>query len=131
MGCAQGAFIFCRYFRWEDPRSDPASTSGGHLSITTRTGALAQIDKGNLIFAENASVAMLDVDSGEVYMHSNDVHDGVSYRFNNGACDPQGRFVTGLMDEGPSRKTGVLYRYDSELNTQVILRDMAPPNGLV
>ncbi|ABK47507.1 Smp-30/Cgr1 family protein [Shewanella sp. ANA-3] len=64
-------------------------------------------------------------------MHSNDVHDGVSYRFNNGACDPQGRFVTGLMDEGPSRKTGVLYRYDSELNTQVILRDMAPPNGLV
>lgn len=97
---------------------------------TARIGALALTDKGNLIFTEDASVAMLDVESGEVCMHSVAVHDGASYRFNDGACDPQGRFVTGLMDEGPNRRTGALYRYDSELNSRVIHRGMALPNGL-
>lgn len=95
-----------------------------------RIGALGLTDKGNLIFTENASVAMLDVETGEVCRHTAAVHDGASYRFNDGACDPLGRFVTGLMDEGPNRKTGALYRYDSALNTQVIHRGVALPNGL-
>ncbi|MBA1203311.1 SMP-30/gluconolactonase/LRE family protein [Pseudomonas capeferrum] len=95
-----------------------------------RIGALALTDRSNLIFTEDASVALLDVGSGLVCKHSAAVHDGASYRFNDGACDPQGRFVTGLMDEGPSRNTGALYRYDCKLDAQVIYRDMALPNGL-
>lgn len=95
-----------------------------------RIGALGLTDKGNLIFTEDASVAMLDVETGEIYRQTAAVHDGASYRFNDGACDPLGRFVTGLIDERPSRKTGALYRYDSVLNTQVIHRGVALPNGL-
>lgn len=95
-----------------------------------RIGARALTDKGNLIFTEDASSRMFDVEAGEVCRHTPAVHDGASYRFNDGACDPQGRFVTGLMDEGPSGKSGALYRYDSALNAQVIHRGLALPNGL-
>ncbi|WP_243493375.1 SMP-30/gluconolactonase/LRE family protein [Massilia violaceinigra] len=117
--------------------------SGGKINVLTpqaqvdtvyqsaaRIGALALTDKGNLIFTEDASVAMLDIESGEVDKRCTAVHEGAGYRFNDGACDPQGRFVTGLMDEGPSRGSGALYRYDSRLNSQVIHRNMALPNGL-
>ncbi|EJN40194.1 gluconolactonase [Pseudomonas sp. GM84] len=95
-----------------------------------RIGALALTDQGNLVFTEDASVAILDVAQGKVRQYSASVHHRSSYRFNDGACDPQGRFVTGLMDEGPSGKTGALFRFDGELHDEVIHDDLALPNGL-
>lgn len=97
---------------------------------TSRVGALALTDRGNLIFTENARVAILDLKEGAVHTHSIAIHERAGYRFNDGACDPQGRFITGLLDEGPNRKAGALYRYDNELNAQIIHRNIALPNGL-
>nr|WP_261981988.1 SMP-30/gluconolactonase/LRE family protein [Pseudomonas putida] len=95
-----------------------------------RIGALALTDQGNLIFTEDASVAILDMSSCKVRQYSAPVHHRPSYRFNDGTCDPQGRFVTGLMDEGPSGKTGALLRFDGELHDVVIHDGMALPNGI-
>lgn len=95
-----------------------------------RIGALALTDRGNLIFTEDASVAIFDVPARKVLQHSASVHPRSTYRFNDGACDPQGRFVTGLMDEALSGNTGALFRFDGQLNDQVIHDDMALPTGL-
>ncbi len=97
---------------------------------SSRIGALALTQAGNLIFAQGAAVARLDRRSLRVVQQSTPVIDLRSYRFNDGACDPQGRFITGLMDEGHSRNTGKLYRYDAGLNASVILDDLSLPNGL-
>ena len=97
---------------------------------TARIGALALSDHGNLIFTENSRVTLLDTKTGTISRHSNSVEEATSYRFNDGACDPQGRFVTGLMDEARSGKTGALYRYDGELRAQKIHAGMSLPNGL-
>jgi sugar lactone lactonase YvrE len=111
-----------------------ALTSQGHLvtvhQSTGRIGAMALTDKGNLIFTEDASAAIFDVDTSVVRQRTIPVRHATSYRFNDGACDPQGRFVTGLMDESPSHKTGALYRFDRELNAKIIRGGMALPNGL-
>ncbi len=96
----------------------------------SRIGALALTQKGNLIFAQNAGVAILDRTSLRVIHNSKLAITLSSYRFNDGACDPQGRFVTGLMDEGHSRSTGKLYRYDAGLNASVMLDHISLPNGL-
>lgn len=53
-----------------------------------RIGALALTDKGNLIFTEDAAVAMLELQTGEVRLISPAVHEGTGCRFNDGACDP-------------------------------------------
>ena len=97
---------------------------------TARIGALALTDRGNLIFTENARIALLNTTTHEVYRRTAAVCDGADYRFNDGACDPQGRFVTGLMDESATRRAGALYRYDGYLNAEIILRNLALPNGL-
>ena len=95
-----------------------------------RIGALALTDKGNLIFTQDAGVAVLDRTSLRVTHNSKLAITLSSYRFNDGACDPQGRFITGLMDEGHSRNTGKLYRYDAGLNASVIMDGISLPNGL-
>lgn len=95
-----------------------------------RTGALALTDKGNLIFTEDASVAMLDIGTGNVSQIHAGVQEGAGYRFNDGACDPQGRFITGLMHEGPERKSGALYQFDNRDNACLITPEIALPNGL-
>lgn len=95
-----------------------------------RIGALALTDQGNLIFTEDASVAIFDVSLRRVRRHSVSVHPRSTYRFNDGACDPQGRFVTGLMDDALSGNTGALFRFDGKLSDQVIHDDMALPTGL-
>lgn len=95
-----------------------------------RIGALALTDKGNLIFTQDAGVAVLDRTSLRVTHNSKLAITLSSYRFNDGACDLQGRFITGLMDEGHSRNTGKLYRYDAGLNASVIMDGISLPNGL-
>lgn len=95
-----------------------------------RIGALALTDKGNLIFTQDAGVAVLDRTSLRVTHNSKLAITLSSYRFNDGACDPQGRFITGLMNEGHSRNTGKLYRYDAGLNASVIMDGISLPNGL-
>jgi sugar lactone lactonase YvrE len=87
-------------------------------------------EKDNLIFTQNAGVAILDRTSLRVIQNSKLAITLSSYRFNDGACDPQGRFITGLMDEGHSRNTGKLYRYDAGLNASVILDSVSLPNRL-
>jgi len=96
-----------------------------------RIGALALTDKGNLIFTEDTCVALLKLQSGEVSYISPAIHDGTGCRFNDGACDPQGRFVTGLMYEGPVRYPGALYRFTCSNEALLIQQDIALPNGLV
>ncbi|MBO9549164.1 MAG: SDR family NAD(P)-dependent oxidoreductase [Pseudomonas sp.] len=95
-----------------------------------RIGALALTDRGNLIFTEDASAVLLDLATGRIRQYSVPVHPRSTYRFNDGACDPQGRFVTGLMDEAPSGQTGALFRFDGELHDEVIHCGLTLPNGL-
>lgn len=97
----------------------------------SRVGALALTRAGNLIFTRDAGVAILERSSLAVSHHSQPVSALASFRFNDGACDPQGRFVTGLMDETHSQNSGRLYRYDQTLNAAVLLENIGLPNGMV
>ncbi|SEI23846.1 glucurono-1,5-lactonase [Pseudomonas asplenii] len=55
-------------------------------------------------------------------------------RFNDGRCDRQGRFWAGtmLMDMGPGRAVGALYRYEAGQTTplKAQLDELVVPNGL-
>lgn len=108
----------------QNGRTETVYKSAAHI------GALALTDKGNLIFTENSAVAMLELQDGEVSLISPAVHDGAGCRFNDGACDPQGRFISGLMHEGPDRNPGALYRFGSSGDVCLIQQGIALPNGI-
>jgi len=97
---------------------------------TKRVGALAMTRTGNLIFTEDAQVALLDLSSTKVIARSAAASTVPTYRYNDGACCPQGRFITGLMDEKHGPQSGSLHSYNSALEKREILSQMGLPNGI-
>jgi sugar lactone lactonase YvrE len=51
-------------------------------------------------------------------------------RFNDGGCDPQGRFYCGTMAYDETPGAGTLYRLDPDGSVHVALRDVTISNGL-
>lgn len=54
-----------------------------------------------------------------------------SIRYNDGKCDPAGRFYVGTMALNGARGKGSLYLIDSMLNSTKVLADVTISNGLV
>lgn len=98
---------------------------------TSRIGALALTEVGNLVFTHDSGVAILDRPTLRVTLTAGQISPNSSCRFNDGACDPQGRFITGLMDESHSQDSGKLFSYDSGLKPSLLHEPMGLPNGLV
>jgi sugar lactone lactonase YvrE len=98
-----------------DPR---AGTSSTVTRLDGTVGAIALRRDGGLIAAAGTTVALLDEESNVTVGAR--VPDGDGVRFNDAACDPQGRFWAGTMalDDGPNR--GALYRYDERGLTPMV-----------
>lgn len=97
-------------------------------------GCVAPRQKGGLIFTKQSSFWMLDqTPSTPASAQPNLIralsHEPANNRFNDGKCDPRGRFLAGTMDLNESNPTGSLYSLDRESITQ-LLGDITISNGL-
>src|SRR5471030_521552 len=97
---------------------------------TWRVGALALTSDGNLIFTDDRQVALFDLQREKVTARSPQVSSEPSFRYNDGSYDPQGRFITGLMDEAHSAGSGSLHGYGADLQKNGLLSGMELPNGI-
>lgn len=97
---------------------------------THRIGALAMTNDGNLIFTEDTQVALFNFAQGKVVGRCRAASTIPSFRYNDGACDLQGRFITGMMDEAHSAESGSLHCYGHALQKTEVLRGMGLPNGI-
>ncbi|MEJ5913592.1 SMP-30/gluconolactonase/LRE family protein [Pseudokineococcus sp. 1T1Z-3] len=59
-----------------------------------------------------------------------DVWDDPTVRFNEGACDPRGRFYAGSMAYDQREGAASLYRLDEDHSVSVVLTDLTISNGL-
>jgi sugar lactone lactonase YvrE len=109
-----------------DPRTgeDEVFDVGGPVGVVRRRAA------GGLIAATEHGFAALDPASGTVRRLAELERPGGPWRFNDGGCDPQGRFYCGTMayDEAPG--AGTLYRLDPDRTVSVTLREVTISNGL-
>jgi sugar lactone lactonase YvrE len=109
-------------------RFDPESgteTTVAHFDDPV--GAIALRRDGGLVAAAGTTVALLDEESSVLVVAEARAAEGL--RFNDGACDPQGRFWAGTMalDEAPGR--GTLYRYDARGLTPMVAQ-VSISNGI-
>jgi sugar lactone lactonase YvrE len=56
--------------------------------------------------------------------------DGGRFRFNDGACDPAGRFLAGTMARDSAPSAGALYRLETDLSVTRLLDGVTISNGL-
>ena len=91
-------------------------------------GALAIQAAGGLLLALASGLAAFDPETAIVEQLCDPESDRAGNRFNDGGCDPAGRFWVGSMDRAGVARTGSLYRYESGGACERVLDGMGIPN---
>src|SRR5215211_4072321 len=107
------------------------------IQLDDLIGCIAPCKNGGLILAFSGgraeegrlSFASLELDSLHLTFLSSLRNEPSNNRFNDGKCDPCGRFLTGTMDMAEEKATGELYSLDGNSNTK-LLGNVRISNGL-
>ncbi len=84
------------------------------VALPGTVGSLGLRRRGGLIAAVGTSVVALDFDTGATETLAAVDYPLATMRFNDGACDRQGRFWVGSMDNASRGPVGTLYRLDGD-----------------
>ena len=107
---------------------DPKTQSDRSFEIGDVVPAIALAHRNRLLLALRNRLAFLHLDSGAVEPIRQLEFSLPGTRFNDGKCDPQGRFWIGTMSEQPGQAT--LYRYDANGSLHVMETGLTTSNGL-
>ena len=83
-------------------------------------GCIAPRADGGLVLTTRFGFAGLEADSTKVTPLASPENEPANNRFNDGKCDPHGRFLAGTMDMGESDPTGSLYSFDGRTVTRLL-----------
>lgn len=92
-----------RLLYWSDIKApalycyDPATQRNRCWPVTSDLGAFALLEDGGALVALREGLFRLDLGSGALDRLAAPPHDPALFRFNEGACDAQGRFWVGVM----------------------------------
>jgi sugar lactone lactonase YvrE len=93
-------------------------------------GCLAPCRNGHLILGKRASIADFEPDlSQQTVLAAVKDAERATNRFNDGKCDPAGRFIAGTMDMNETDPNGALYSFDGKQVTP-LLNGVTISNGL-
>ena len=108
---------------------DPATGDNRAISTGSDVGTVVQRESGGAMIAVRDGFASLDLETGAVEMVAEQKVDGV--RFNDGKCDPQGRFWAGTMAYDSTEGAGSLYLIDADFSVRTMIESVSISNGLV
>jgi len=99
------------------------------LELDETIGCLATRKDGGLIFTKRLSFWDCEMDASQLTLLSALTDEPSNNRFNDGKCDPRGRFLAGTMDLDEKDPNGSLYSFDGKSATK-LLGDVTISNGL-
>jgi len=99
------------------------------LEADETIGCLSLRKDGGLIFTKRFSFWTCDSDSSNLTLLSTLENEPANNRFNDGKCDPRGRFLAGTMDMGETGPNGSLYSFNGQSVTK-LFGNVTISNGL-
>jgi sugar lactone lactonase YvrE len=100
------------------------------LDVREMVGAVALCTNGNFMAALKSGLAFIDRHTGDTrLLHHPEMH-LPGNRFNDGKCDPAGRFWIGSMDLSEQAAAGSLYMIDKDLSCSVKIKGVSISNGM-
>lgn len=93
-------------------------------------GAVALRTNGNFLAALQNGFGFIDRQSGEVSMIANPEAHLTNNRFNDGKCDPAGRFVAGTMSFSEEPQAGNVYVLENDLSVSKKIEGVTVSNGM-
>ena len=97
---------------------DPATGALAHAEFHTDIGSFAPLRGGGFVVALRDGIWRFDPATGERRQLAVAPYDGTTQRFNDGKCDPAGRFWVGSMDEPRRPGLAALYCFESGVLAQ-------------
>ena len=110
---------------------DPAGGGDRVMDVGQPVGTVVVRASGGLMLALKDGFAAFDPASGELTILDDPEADLPENRFNDGKCDPAGRFWAGTMAIDPVEGAGALYCMDTDLSVRKVLGDVSISNGIV
>ena len=109
---------------------DPVARSNRFLDLPSHVGAVVPTTAGDLVAATAQGFVRLDPDSGVVTALHDPEPGRSEHRFNDGKCDPWGRFWAGTMAYDFSPGAGSLWRLNNDFSCSLQWQELTISNGL-
>jgi sugar lactone lactonase YvrE len=111
-------------------RHSPATGETVTWELPEIVGSFALRRNGGLIVAMRSDIVLFDPSTGRMERLAAPDADKPNHRFNDGKCDPKGRFVVGSMDDVTRDPTGSLWSVSADGSCRALLSNCRIPNGL-
>jgi sugar lactone lactonase YvrE len=112
-------------------RFDPRAGRNESWPVGQRVGTVVpRAGRGELLVAVHRGLGILDPATGLLELFADPAGGRPEMRFNDGKCDPCGRFFAGTMGLEKPRAPGTLYRLDPGRTITPVLTGLGTSNGL-
>jgi sugar lactone lactonase YvrE len=112
-------------------RFDPGTGRNESWTVGQRAGAVVPCaGRTELLVAAHRGVGLLDPTTGRFEIFADPEGNRPEMRFNDGKCDPRGRFFGGTMGLEKPRAPGSLWRIDPDRTVTRMLSGLGTSNGL-
>lgn len=109
----------------------PETKTDRTIQLEKLVGCVVPRKSGGVVLGLEDGFAALDLKTEKLtYLARYPESHLLSNRFNDGKCDPAGRFFAGTMDRNGKKGAGSLYSIDSNLTVRQLLDNLTVSNGI-
>ncbi|MBC8079160.1 MAG: SMP-30/gluconolactonase/LRE family protein, partial [Gorillibacterium sp.] len=109
---------------------NPADRSDRTISVGQYVGAVVPRESGGLVLVGRHGFYSLELNTERLIPLNDSVEIIETNRFNDGKCDPSGRFWAGTMSMNGGEKQGALYRLSQDQSVHTMIQGVTISNGL-
>lgn len=124
------SILWVDIIRGQVHRWDPANRKHHRIDLEEMVGVVALRTNGHLIAGIKSGIALVDARTGAITRWHRPESHLPENRFNDGKCDPNGRFWAGTMPISGNRPEGSLYLTGSDGSIHRMLTGVTISNGL-
>jgi sugar lactone lactonase YvrE len=101
-------------------RFDPRTGQDTAMTMPSAIGSFGLREEGGFVVALRHGIFVTDPEGRIERKLVGPPYDPAHHRFNDGRCDPRGRFVVGTMNEKRDAASGALYRLDRDTLHEIV-----------
>jgi sugar lactone lactonase YvrE len=109
---------------------DPSTCTDRTIEVGEHIGAVVPYFKNKVIVALISGLYCLDIETGAKVLIHDPEKGKLGNRFNDGKCDPTGRFLAGTMSLNGEHAQGALYSLSTKGNVSLLVDKASISNGL-
>jgi len=110
---------------------NPASAFNKEMFTGQMIGTVVPAESGNALVALQKGIYFFDIETGSKKLLAAPEPDKPANRFNDGKCDPSGRFWAGTISTKGEREVAALYRFDPDTSIHKMVDKVSISNGIV